>query len=314
MRSVIPYVSQQSEQEASDWIDRLSRSMPDEQIVDFKELSIEQARQADIAIIANPDPADVAKLPNLKWVQSVWAGVERVLTDLGNRPFEIARLVDPELARTMAEAVLAWTLYLHRDMPAYADQQRRKAWNELPYRKPGDRTIGILGLGKLGSLSADVLLSQGFKVCGWSRRPKDLKNVEVYSGQDGLIKVVEKADILVCLLPLTPDTMGLLNAEMLSKTPSGAGLINFGRGPVVVTEDLLRLLEAGSLKHAVLDVFEHEPLPKESSLWNHPAITVLPHISAPTDQESAAKIVADNIHRYRATGELPETVDKVRGY
>ena len=314
MRPVIPYVSQQSADEASDWISRLSRSMPDEKIIDFKELSAEQARQADIAIIANPDPADVATLPNLKWVQSVWAGVERILADLGDRSFEIARLIDPELARTMAEAVLAWTLYLHRDMPAYADQQRRKEWIELPYRKPADRTVGILGLGTLGSLSADVLLSQGFKVRGWSRNLKVQEGVETYAGQEGLVQLVEKSDILVNLLPLTSETRGLLDAGLLSKAPSGAGFINFGRGPVVVTEDLLQVLENGPLKHAVLDVFDSEPLPQDSRLWDHPSITVLPHISGPTDLDSAARIVADNISRYRETGELPETVDKGRGY
>ncbi len=314
MRSVIPYVSQQSEAEAAEWIDKLSCSMPDEQVIDFKQLSADQARQADIAIIANPDPSDVATLPNLKWVQSVWAGVERVLADLGDRPFDIVRLIDPELARTMAEAVLAWTLYLHRDMPAYGNQQRRREWIELPYRKAADRTVGILGLGKLGSLSANTLLSQDFKVCGWSRSLKTQEGVETFAGQEGLVRIVEKSDILVNLLPLTGETRGLLDAELLSKAPSGAGLINFGRGPVVVTEDLLRVLENGPLKHAVLDVFDSEPLSQDSQLWNHPSVTVLPHISGPTDLDSAARIVADNIVRYRDTGELPETVDKRRGY
>ena len=224
------------------------------------------------------------------------------------------RLIDPQLSRTMAEAVLAWTYYLFREMPAYAKFQREHVWQQLAYRRPEQVTIGLLGLGALGAASAARLKEAGFNVIGWSRSAKSLAGVETFHGEEGLNRLLSRSDILVCLLPLTSETKGLLNRDRLSKLPGDASLINFARGPVVVDGDLIEALDSGALKHAVLDVFDIEPLPAGNALWDHPAITVLPHISAPTDRETAAAIVAGNILTYRSTGALPTTVDLERGY
>lgn len=296
------------------WLKALSLTMPDETIVSFRQLDEEGRAAVDIAIVANPDPADLAQLPGLKWIHSLWAGVERLVGELGDSNLPVVRLVDPQLGRTMAEAVLAWSYYLFRDMPAYARFQRERNWQQLPYRRPQQVTIGLLGLGALGEAAAQRLTGAGFKVIGWSRSAKDVEAVETFSGDDGLDELLSRSDILVCLLPLTPETRGLLNAERLALLPANASLINFARGPIVVSNDLLQALDAGHLSHAVLDVFDVEPLPADGPFWNHPGITVLPHISAPTDRDTAAEIVAANIQAYRRTAALPSLVDFARGY
>jgi glyoxylate/hydroxypyruvate reductase len=300
--------------EEASWRDGLAARMPGERVVSFRDATEEERAAARIAVVANPDPAEVAALPNLAWIHSVWAGVERLVADLGAGAPPIVRLTDPELARTMAEAVLAWTYYLHRDMPAYRRQQEDGVWRQRPYRPPSTLTVGILGLGLLGQASARRLLDAGFQVAGWSRSPKVVPGVRTLSGEDGLDEMLALSDIAVCLLPLTPATRGMIDAKRLAAMKPGAALINFARGPVVATADLLGALDSGRLSHAVLDVFDAEPLPEDSALWRHPGVTVLPHISAPTDRESAADIVAANIRRYRETGALPATVDREQGY
>ncbi|MBL4907258.1 MAG: glyoxylate/hydroxypyruvate reductase A [Sneathiella sp.] len=314
MSEVIPFVSQLELKEEQEWIEVLSRQLPKERIVGFSALTAADKKDAKIAIVANPNPDEISQLPNLVWIHSVWAGVERLVGELGDQPFGIVRLIDPELARTMAEAVLAWSLYLHRDMPAYARQQKNRQWKEIPYRSVSNRTVGILGLGELGTAAAQLLAGIGFKVIGWSRSQKQVDNVITKSGEDGLAETVSRSDILVSLLPLTDQTRGLIDKSVFDNLPDQAGLINFGRGPVVAIEDLVRALDQGRLSHAVLDVFEQEPLPTESALWDHDAITVLPHISAPTNMKTASEIVARNIVLYRQKGILPVTVSRKLGY
>ena len=291
----------------------LAAAMPEERIVPFRVLDDAARAAARIAIVANPDPAEVAALPGLVWVQSLWAGVEK-LVGAFDRPLPIVRLVDREMARIMAEAVLAWTLYLQRDMPAYARQQRERVWRAHPYRKPADVTVGLLGLGALGTAAAQRLAEAGFRVVGWSRTPRAEAGLETVHGPEGLPVMLGRSDVVVCLVPLTPQTRGLLNAERLSALKPGAALINFARGPIVVTDDLIAALDSGHLSHAVLDVFETEPLPPDSALWSHPGVTVLPHISGPTDMDSAAATVAANVRAYRRTGQVPEGIDAGRGY
>jgi len=312
--NLIALVTRQAPEAEKAWLDTLRTAMPHEVILPVQEMSDAERAQADIAIVANPDPADLELLPNLVWVHSLWAGVERLVMELEGFDRPIVRLVDPKLSETMAEAVLAWTLYLSRDMPAYASQQRQKLWQQLDYRAASDTRVGVLGLGALGSAASKLLKQVGFDVSGWSRSPKDIADMICYSGDDGLRQLLGHSDILVCLLPLTADTIGLLNAEKLALLPSRSGIINFARGKVVVTADLIQALESEKIKHAVLDVFDAEPLGDTSPLWSHPGVTVLPHISAPTNAGTAAAIVAGNIGRYRKRGELPAAIDFSRGY
>jgi len=228
--------------------------------------------------------------------------------------FKIVRLIDPQLAQTMAEAVLSWTLYLHRDMPAYARQQKQHHWQALDYVRPQAKTVSLLGVGALGSASAERLQQAGFQVNAWSRTLKNLAGVHCFSGADGLREMLATTDILVCLLPLTPATRGLLDSERLGFLPEGASLINFARGAIINDQHLKLALDRQHLKHAVLDVFETEPLPALDWHWDHPSVTVLPHCTAPTDRSTAAKIVADNILEYRNSGKIAPCVDTVLGY
>ena len=312
--SIIPFLTAPAYAYTHAWVEALQAAMPEEKILAFNELSEAAKASCKVAIVANPDTVQLQQLPQLEWVHSVWAGVERLATDLANTELKVVRLVDPQLARTMAEAVLTWVLYLHREIPGYARQQKEKIWHERPYIKAQQRTVSILGLGALGEAAALSLLQAGFKVCAWSASVKSVSGVECFSGESTLSIMLAKTDILVCLLPLTPQTQGLIDAQFLAQLPQGASLINFARGAIVNDEDLLNALDQAQLSHAVLDVFTLEPLPESAWQWRHPQVTVLPHCSAPTDRSTASLIVAGNIERYRRTGELPQTVDMHRGY
>lgn len=314
MKAPIPFIHRLNEDEERHWLSLLSQKLPDETILPLNKLSQAEREFADIAVVANPDPQDLECLPNLVWIHSVWAGVERIVRELDAPTFSIVRLVDPELSSTMAEAVLAWTLFLHREMPYYAEQQRKAVWQPIPYVAARDRTVGILGLGELGRASVAKLQASGFNVIGWSRTPRTIADVETYSGSEGLEETLKKSDILVCLLPLTSETEHLLDFERFGFLRPGARLINFARGKIIDDEALLYSLNTGQLQHAVLDVFAIEPLPRSHPYWTHPNVTVLPHISAATTVSSASTIVAQNIRNYRYLNILPKTVDIQIGY
>jgi len=312
---VIPFISKASPDERKIWRSALPDALRQiGKVKPFEDLTGDERAAARVAIVANPDPQEVAALPKLEWVQSLWAGVERLTAELPEDGPLIVRLTDPQLAETMSEAVLAWTLYLHRDMPRYQRQQRTRIWRDHQLKLPGERTIGILGLGKLGSAAALRLKANGFQVMGWSREQKALDGIECHAGDDGLLTVLGRADILVVLVPLTPETHGLLGPERLAACKAGASIINFARGPVIDDDALINALDKGALEHAVLDVFDVEPLPSASPFWTHDKVTVLPHISAPTITSTACRIVADNIGGYFSSGAIPQSVDRKRGY
>lgn len=314
MPPVIAFLSRMPPSYQRPYLDALRAALPGETIAPLAELSATQREQAPVAIVANPDPADIVALPGLRWIQSLWAGVESLVSALPANSPPIMRLIDPEMSRTMAEAVLAWTYYLQRDMPRYARQQSQRVWQQQPYRKPSQTTVGLLGLGELGQAAAARLRDAGFVVGGWSRSAKSIDGVDTYAGDEGLDALLAASDIVVSLMPLTPQTRGVLNARRFGQMKPGAAFINFSRGPIVVTSALVAALDRAHLSHAVLDVFDVEPLPVESPLWNHPGVTLLPHISAPTDHETAAQVIAANIRDYRATGQIPGNVDLARGY
>lgn len=314
MPPVIAFLSRMPPAYQRPYLDALRAALPGETIAPLADLSAAQRELAPIAIVANPDPADVAALPGLQWIQSLWAGVESLVAALPANSPPIMRLIDPEMSRTMAEAVLAWTYYLQRHMPRYARQQSHRVWQQQVYRKPSQTAVGLLGLGELGQAAAARLRDAGFAVSGWSRSPKAIDGIRTYAGDEGLDAMLCASDIVVSLMPLTPQTRGMLDVRRLGQMKPGAALINFSRGPIVVTDALVAALDRAHLSHAVLDVFDVEPLPVESSLWTHPCVTVLPHISAPTDHETAAQVIAANILDFRATGRIPGNVDRARGY
>jgi glyoxylate/hydroxypyruvate reductase A len=314
MNKVTTFIGQISTKDKEAWLNKIKPLLKGISIVPYEDLTNEQKLNIEVAIVANPDPEELLELKSLQWVQSLWAGVERLLTDLPQAEFGIVRMIDPNLSSTMAEAVLAWTLYLHRDMPEYLIQQKNKIWQQNELIEIKDRNIGLLGLGNLGRASAEKLYLNGFNVYGWSRNKINIQGVKCFSGPKGLQKMLQNTDILISLLPLTDETDSLLNYENLGLLPSGASLINFSRGQIIDDNALLHHLESKHLKHAVLDVFNTEPLPKNNKLWDSPNITILPHISAPTNIRTASKIVVNHLLQYFETGRIPKTVIRSRGY
>jgi len=313
MKTIV-FISELTPDVQAQWLALLKKHLPNETVLLSQKIPSNQVAMVDIAIVANPDPKELARYPHLIWVQSLWAGVESLAAELVNSPIKLVRLVDPQLATSMAESVLAWSLYLQRNMPEYAQQQQDKTWQQLPCIASADLRVSILGAGKLGVAAIEALKKLNYQVSCWSRTPKKIDGIKSYNGVSGLNEMLNKSDILINLLPLTKETHHMLNDELLRKLPQGAKLINFSRGAVVDTEALLKLLAEGHLSHAVLDVFEHEPLASTDSLWYTPNITILPHISAPTNSQSAAIIVAQNITAYREKNIIPDEVDMKTGY
>lgn len=259
----------------------------------------------DIAIVANPEPGLLARMPNLRFVQSLWAGVDSLLQDASlPAGVPVARLVDPNLARAMAEATAAHVLALHRQLPLYRAQQARTLWK--PHHQPlaAECPVTILGMGAMGQAAADMLRAIGFPVTGWRRA----------DGDAGLERALSDARIVVNLMPLTAQTRHILSAPLFARMRPGTGLINFGRGGHQVPDDIIAALDSGRLCHAVLDVFEPEPLPAESPLWRHPCVTVTPHVAAETDSRTAAHCAAANIAAFRAGRPVAGLVDRAHGY
>ena len=269
----------------------------------------------DIAVAWQPPRGALAKFPNLTAILSLGAGVEHILRDPELPPgVPVARLIDPGLRTGMVEFVTMEVLRHHRREPEYRKQQSAGEWRLLRQTLSRDRRIGILGLGHLGAACGEMLARFGFPVAGWSRSEKSLPDIRCYSGEDGLFALLERSDILICLLPLTPDTEDLLDATTLGALPRGASLINAARGRHVVDADLIDLLDDGHLSGASLDVFREEPLPAGHPFWTHPKIVVYPHAAAWTLPESAAPVLAGNIRRALAGEKLDGQIDRRRGY
>ncbi|MGH2342751.1 2-hydroxyacid dehydrogenase [Segnochrobactraceae bacterium EtOH-i3] len=307
-----------SAENAEMWRTLLAAAMPEEDILPVVPGGLPgdaDLGAVDVAIVANPPPGLLTRCPNIRLIQSLWAGVDALLTDdtLPEQPV-LARLVDPALATAMAEAVATWTLWLHRQGPAYHASELAHEWRQRLQPTAAERRVGLLGLGAMGRASAALLKTIGFDVCGWSRSPVALEGIRTFSGADGLTAMLADTEILVNLLPLTPETRGILGTPLFSALPAGAAIVNFGRGDHLVSEDLLGALERGQLSHAVLDVFSKEPLRPECPYWDHPQITVLPHVAAATDPRTAAEEVAENIRRFRAGKPLAGVVERKRGY
>jgi len=261
------------------------------------------------------DMMELRRYSNLKLIVSMGAGVDHLLRAPGPPPgIPVARLKDVLLTSAMAEWVLLNVLRFHRQDPEYRALQRRKEWLELSAPSTSERRIGILGIGELGSASARVLTSLGFPVMGWSRSAKTLAGVQTFHGADGLMAMAAKTDILICLLPLTPETRGVLNTKLLSALPRGAYVINGARGGHMVAEDMLAALDSGHIAGAALDVFEPEPLPPESPFWSHPKVFLTPHAASITIPSSVAPQVVENIHNMRASRPLINLVDFSLGY
>ena len=293
-------------EKAEFWLPLLRQALPQDEFVS------EISGPVDVALVATPPAGTFAKLKGVKLIQSLWMGVEKLLADPAlPKGVPIARLIDPGMVAAMSESVLAHVLDWHRHHYRYRAQQAERQWRRRKQYLACDRTIGILGLGELGGDAARKLLALGFNAAGFSRRPKNLPGVQSFTELQPMLRI---SDAVVCLLPLTPETRGILNGRNLGLIKEHGCLINLARGPQVVVPDLIHALDSGHLAHAYLDVFDTEPLPASDPLWLHPGVSVTPHSAALTEPRTAVPKIAENVERVRR-GEKPHhLVDFEAGY
>jgi glyoxylate/hydroxypyruvate reductase A len=251
---------------------------------------------------------------NLELIFSVGAGVDQF--DFSQLPphIPLIRMLEPGITESMIEYVTMAVLALHRDLVDFIAQQREQTWREIQIISASSRRVGVMGLGLLGQAVLEQLKTFGFPLAGWNRSPRSITGVTCYAGESALPAFLAQTDILVCLLPLTDETRGILNRDLFDALPRGAKLVNVGRGGHLVADDLIDALDRGVLSAAVLDVAEPEPLPAGHPFWSHPRILLTPHNASMTIPESAVDYVLETIARHRRGETLPGLVDRERGY
>lgn len=265
-----------------------------------------------IVYAPNGNLSDFTPYTRARAVLSLWAGVEKLVSNPTlSQP--LARMVDDGLTEGMVEWVTGHVLRHHLGMDAHIVNPDRH-WDDRAPPLARQRKIAILGLGALGSACARALVALNFQVSGWSAHSKDIGGVDSRTGEAGLESVLREAEIAVLLLPLTPQTEGLMNARRLGWLPTDAVLINPGRGPLIDDDALIEALDTGRLAHATLDVFRQEPLPADHRFWRHPDVTVTPHVASATRPLTAAPVIAENIARAEADRPLLHLVDRGAGY
>jgi glyoxylate/hydroxypyruvate reductase len=296
--------------QAMNWFDAMQKAYPSVRFGTPDTWSDPLTVQA--AVVSEPNALSLRPYENLQFVQSLWMGVDALVAD-PTLPanVRIARMVDPDMPISMAETVAAYVLWSHRFGDVFQRNQRDQIWQEIAQPLARRRTVGLLGLGTLGSQCARVLIQLGFQVVGWSRTAKPLSGVQVF---DDLHAMLDVSEIVVNMLPLTEQTRGLLCARTFSAMQPGAVLINVGRGAHVIDNDLLEALDSNHLRHAVLDVFNVEPLPTVHRFWTHPSVTVTPHVAADSSQETCMPVVIENLRRFAEGLPLNNLVDRTRGY
>jgi glyoxylate/hydroxypyruvate reductase len=304
--------------DAAPWVQRLAALLPDRKIVTLGEPF--DRRDVHYAVSWKHPPGSLAGLPNLAAIFSLGAGVDHLMGDDRLPEAPIVRVVDPDLTDRMSEYVVLHCLMHLRQQRRFDAQQRDKVWREEAHPPAArDVRVGIMGLGVLGGDAARKLKVMGFDVAGWSRSPKTVDDITTFSGDDGLPAFLARTDILVCLLPLTADTRGILDKALFARLArdgrlAGPILINAGRGGLQVEADILASLDDGTLRAATLDVFETEPLPASSPLWTHPAVTVTPHNAAASDTDAISAYIAGQIRRFEAGEPFANTVGRDLGY
>jgi glyoxylate/hydroxypyruvate reductase A len=271
------------------------------------------------AVVWKQKPNVLSSLPNLRAIFSIGAGVDHLFADPGLPDVPIVRVVAENLTQYMREYIVWRVLDHHRQGILYRSQQARKVWHEPPQLPAGDVSVGIMGLGHLGRAAAGSLLDLGYRVNGWTRTERPMDGVSCWHGRDGVRGFLAATDILVVLLPLTPETRGIIDYQLLSElrrdnSIGGAVLINAGRGKLQRDADIVRALDDGTLKEASLDVFEEEPLPAASALWSHPKVFVTPHAAATSDPVHLVQPMLAQMAAFERGEPLQNTVDRRAGY
>ncbi|MFK4820559.1 2-hydroxyacid dehydrogenase [Ochrobactrum quorumnocens] len=299
------------------WIDSFKAHAPERNVVTERG---ETDPSVEYALVWKQKPGSLANLPNLKVIFSLGAGVDHVFHDPHIPDVPLVRVISDDLTMRMTEYVVWQVLDHHRLGANYRKQQKNRVWHEDP-RQPAahEVTVGIMGLGVLGRDAAAKLKTLGFNVTGWSRRPQEIEGVQSFNGKEGFVRFLKTADIFVCLLPLTPDTKGILSmtmfAQLKSDGPLGAPvLINAGRGGLQNEADILAALDRGLLSAVTLDVFNQEPLPVDSPLWTHPKVTITPHSAASSSASAIVPQIIRQIEAFERDGTLENVVDRTTQY
>ena len=256
----------------------------------------------------------LAALPRLKVLFSSGAGVDHVDFSAVPAHIPIARMVEPGIINGMVEYVSLAVLALHRDFFDYVAAKASRSWNALEVPPASSRTIGVMGMGVLGCAVLERLATYGFRLRGWNRSLRAMPGVQSFAGAEQLQPFLAGCDVLVCLLPLTAATRGILNRELFAMLPAHAALINVGRGPHLVDANLIEALDSGHLSRAILDVTDPEPLPPEHPFWTHPRVFLTPHVASMTQPESAAPILLENLRRHQRGEPLLNVIDRSSGY
>lgn len=288
------------------WYHELINRLPNMNVYIYSQISSidDIANEIEYAVIWNHPQGDLLRYPNLKGILLLGAGTEHIDKDANVPDLPIVRLVDPEVLNDMALYTLYWVMNLHRKYELYYQQQQKKTWLRHETCMPSDYKITILGLGAVGKTVASNLQSNGFSVLGWDAKPQQLDHVDCFYTREDLYQALGKTDVLVNCLPLNQSTRYFIDQDIFNHLPKGVALVNVSRGDVINDNDLLSALDSGHLSKAVLDAFSTEPLPDDSPYWVHPNVTVTPHISGATYARSAARLIAENIHRIEG-GEKP---------
>lgn len=293
------------------WAERFAQLAPDTPLRVWPDIGDPSA----IRYLVAWQPEDLAlTLPNLEVVFSVGAGVDQL--DLARIPahLPVVRMIEPGIVDGMVEYVTEAVLAIHRDLFDYALQQQARVWKAMQLRPAASRRVGVLGLGMLGTAVLERLRLFGFACAGWSRSPREIEGVECFAGDAAFDAFLARTDVLVCLLPLTDATRGLLDRRVFAMLPKGASVVHVGRGPQLVAADLLDAMDRGQIHSAVIDVTDPEPLPADHPLWTQPRVRITPHIASATRADTAVDAVLENLRRHRAGERMIGEIDRTRGY
>lgn len=295
------------------WVREFAALMPQAETVAWKEGAA--LPPCDYAVVWSPTPALLDQLAHVRAIFLMGAGVDALLK-LGEAlpPVPIVRLGDAGMGVQMAEYVSHAVLRYYRHFDDYEQQARHGVWDPLPLTPKEEFAVGIMGLGRLGLPVVEAMRLFGFPVRGWSRTPKDIPGVECFHGEEGLEPFLRGTKVLVCMLPLTPETANLLDRHNLGKLQPGAYLINVSRGAILAEPDLMTMIRSGQIAGATLDVFRHEPLPAPHPFWNEPRISITPHISALTVRHDAVRQILEKIAKLESGQPVDDIVDRDLGY
>lgn len=297
------------------WQAAFREALPEVEVRGWDDPSVDPARVAFV-LVWEPEPGRLARYPNLQLIFSSAAGVDHITRDPALPPgVPIIRMGADEMAQTVGEYACLGALMVLRDLPRIVAAQRAARWDHFDAgRTARDTRVGILGMGRIGQAAAVMLRGIGFPVHGWARTPREDPAGRCYAGPGELDAFLACTDILVAILPDTPQTRGLMNAERLAALPRGAGLVSLGRGTLLVMPDLLAALDSGQVSLAVLDVFETEPLPGTDPAWRHERIVVSPHLAGFASRPARARSVAEGVARHRAGQPVATLYEPGRGY